>query len=122
MSEELMLVGSSKRPAIIFTENTGRIYISVHDDYFRETQKQWKLRMKMAHPDMVKQEIITMHVPATTHMRGGNAVPVAGYIAKRRSMRGSEEFRRLKAQHREWLKEEISWYAQYNLEPPQWGK
>lgn len=56
--------------------------------------------------------------PRTHHSHGSQArtfVRVFKLKAK------SEDFRRIKKAYDKWQGEEVKWYAQYGLTPPQWG-
>lgn len=78
------------RPFFLKCEG-GKIYISVHDRFYLEKQREFKRRIRARHPDTNKR------ISAARHTRD---------LLKLR-----ERFR----------KKEIKWYAQFGLEPPEKG-
>lgn len=66
----------------------GRLYISVHDRYHLERLREWKRKIRNAHPDRNRRRFAT---------------------AQTRNL--------LKARNK-WQEQEMVWYAKFKLEPP----
>jgi hypothetical protein len=75
------------RPFYI-TIDGGRLYVSVHDAYHLERERQFKRQIRMAHPDR-------------NHQRWA-----------------CSRTRKLLKARAQWEAEETRWYARFGLEPP----
>ena len=110
----------------------GLVFISVHDEYFLRTKREWKQRLKLAHPDM---NPVTRHqvwVPAceivshTSHSRTGRAYrmsahPRQPFWAYRALPSSARLFRLLHRSYERWLAGEVAWYAHFGLVVPAWS-
>lgn len=128
-----LMVMTPGRPAVLDIAGC-RIFVSVHDEYFRHTQKDFKQRLRLAHPDMNHQTKVTIEVgpvevPAHMNRNGasGKRYLVPAYTLPARKVTyptnaAGGQFRKIRSAYNRWLKEEKKWYAQYGLLPPEWGK
>ena len=110
----------------------GLVYIAVHDEYFLQTKRDWKQRLKLAHPDMNPIRKHKVLVPAcdivahTNHSGAGRpyrieAHPRRPFWAYRLLPSPTRQFRLLHQSYERWLADEAKWYAQFGLTVPQWN-
>lgn len=119
------------RPAVLDKDGC-RIYIAVHDEFYRRRKADFKNRLKLAHPDMMPTRRVEVaahpvkgyHSPATNrHGRFGTRWR-DGYRRRPYSLRvrkTAKDFRRINAAYQQWLAEELTWYAAHGLTPPEWN-
>jgi biotin operon repressor len=93
MTETLRVFGA--RPVTIVFEGW-TVFIAVHDANHVRERSAWRLRLAGAHPDR------HLHAPAL-------------------QTRQARKFQNLKARQEIWLRREVAWYAQFELEPPPFG-
>lgn len=130
MSELMLQIGS--RPSVVET-NGGRVYVSVHDQYYLNERKRWKQRLSEAHPDRVNQRPLkgkpVIDDPERNRRRrnyrrrAGHSPEMVNAITislprPPQSMNKGYRFRRLMEQYEHWMEREIKWYKQIGLEPP----
>jgi hypothetical protein len=133
MFSELLRI-SPHRPTII-EQDGGRIYITVHDEYYKRTFREWRQKLKLTHPDMNRGTKTTppYHVPemkiaSFTLVLDGKTYerPESirkGFVVPQRVYKVSSSgasFRKIKRQFEAWKKKERAFYSKFNLEPPDW--
>jgi hypothetical protein len=123
--QSLIVVGRGDRPAIINWAG-GKVYITVHDEHYRRTLRQFKNLLKLAHPDMhrgtqqVAGSTITKRLVTHGVDRGLITYEQAPYTQRKKRKQG-RQFRTLQRSVARWKKREARWYAQYGLTPPTWS-
>lgn len=115
------------RPPILTIKGC-RIYVAVHDEYYIRTRKEFRQRLRLAHPDMkpvttfqkgvaiIHDHLVTSHQDGRTHLR-------RGYLRSACTIRRPQSpavFRKLMHTFLTWKAQEVKWYAQFSLDPPPW--
>jgi hypothetical protein len=114
-----LLPVSPGRPPVLVVQGC-KVFVAVHDEYYRRTFREFKNRCKLTHPDLNQR--IPVRPFAST--RDGQPVIVRGHARKSGSgpdTKAVRAFRRLRRRFELWLAEETRWYAALGLEPPAWG-
>lgn len=135
-SHALIVIGRRGRPAILDWKG-GKVYITVHDEYYRRTLREFKNAVKLAHPDLrgrthrvkahpVAGSTITKRLVTRDGVDRGLITYTQQPYAKSTHTRqtaqaGSRPFRQIQRAMARWKRDEARWYAQYGLTPPEWS-
>jgi hypothetical protein len=139
MDEHNALIATRRgRPAVLEKDGC-RVYIAVHDEFYRRRKAEFKNRLKLVHPDMMPvQRIAVKPVPVETVAVKSFQAPRSkrcrpywrsahtrkAHTRKAYTLRvpnNGSEFRRINAAYERWLAEEAAWYAAHGLTPPEWS-
>lgn len=99
------------RPSIIIHEGC-RVYVSIHDAYYKATLTSWKKKLKAAHPDTINGSLIRY---------GGTSGIKALRPRSPHQMAQGRAFRIVARSYRAWVRAELKWYAQYDLDIPEYS-
>jgi hypothetical protein len=124
VGSELIPVTAGRPPLLV--KDGCRVYISVHDEFYRRRKAEFRQRLKLSHPDMTP--VHRFHIASSTrrshvsrsragdsYMRKEHAHKAYVLTVKNRG----QQFRHIMDSYEKWLHGEKVWYAQYGLSPPE---